>query len=1149
MSKLQDFHNISDITGNDKVLVVRKNDQGLAKISDLPIKSDIPQSLKDDMNAVLNKKFGTGKTYPPLGWPDDVNLLGELKIKTASDAIASFPDGANDVPIKEGIFYAEPIQDLNKQSAPYPAGCSKNLFDKDNANMVDGFINTEDFSTNVTAGEKTIYIPITGGTTYTISKGYTSQFAVATSDVIPTNGATFTNVYRQQAWPKVHSLTITAGPNDLYLWATIYTNMEVYTLNEILDSLQIEIGPSETSYAPYSNICPIYGHTSMNIIHTGKNLIKLSADKYADGQNSTATYTDSGATVTATGKYGRAGYTFAIKKGQTYTLSFNGLSTSDYNRIYLNSKVGWSGQFRNILISSVEETHYAVTFTATTDLLFIGLYVSGTTTEGAMTVSNVQLELSLTETTYESYNGETHKWTFPPFGKNLFDKDHANVVNGYIDTYAFNTGNANAKTIYIPIKGSTTYTVSKIAGQRFQIATAPAIPADSVAYTSMVSQSGRQSSLTITSGTNDTYLWAWVYLDGTDTGTLADMLASVQIEKSNQATAYEPYQSMFTGYVSALTGEVTVTHILKEYAVADMDNSDNYPGWKSAGVRALGLATNVYNSVLNVGDEFSVNTNGTTNDIVFLSKNKYGMTQTQWQTTYPDLIVQILIPLVTPITVTLESVSLQTKLGNNNFYCNTGDTKIDYRSNGDVITPEPPSLITKTVTENGTYLAEDDEADGYYSFTVNVPEPPEPPAPEPPALDSKTVTANGTYKAEDDELDGYSQVTVTVPGPDLGTKTITANGSYSASSDHLDGYSNVNVSVPSPTLGSKSVTQNGTYHASDDNVDGYNDITVNVGSPSLDVKNITANGIYMAQDDNLDGYSGVNVEVSGPTLIEKSVTANGTYEASDDEADGYSSVTVNVPTHGDLIKLMENNSISNRLDLIDDVVKTEATRIDGALFREKAIHRISLSTIIHVGSYAFYQATASGREISMINCVDIGEYAFKDYSRSDDPITTFNFPNLEAVGQYAFQRAKLQCVLDMPKLKTVYNNAFQEVYMSGLNVPLLETIGANAFGSSWVGFDVELPSIVSIGNNAFYNFGSENFTIGENCTSIGNTIFGGNGVTNLYVLATTPPTLAGEFRGGTSGVQHIYVPEDSVEDYKAASIWSNYASIIEGISN
>ena len=61
----------------------------------------IPASLKSDMNSVLNKKFGTvSQDYPPNGWPADVNLMGPLPEKTASGAIASFPDGADTVPVK-----------------------------------------------------------------------------------------------------------------------------------------------------------------------------------------------------------------------------------------------------------------------------------------------------------------------------------------------------------------------------------------------------------------------------------------------------------------------------------------------------------------------------------------------------------------------------------------------------------------------------------------------------------------------------------------------------------------------------------------------------------------------------------------------------------------------------------------------------------------------------------------------------------------------------------------------------------------------------------------------------------------------------------------------------------------------------------------
>lgn len=65
----------------------------------------IPGSLKTDMNTVLNKKFGTtAQDYPPADWPADVNLLGPLPVKTASGAIASFPDGADDVPLASASF-------------------------------------------------------------------------------------------------------------------------------------------------------------------------------------------------------------------------------------------------------------------------------------------------------------------------------------------------------------------------------------------------------------------------------------------------------------------------------------------------------------------------------------------------------------------------------------------------------------------------------------------------------------------------------------------------------------------------------------------------------------------------------------------------------------------------------------------------------------------------------------------------------------------------------------------------------------------------------------------------------------------------------------------------------------------------------------
>ena len=78
----------------------------------------MPAGLQSGMDAVLNKKFGTSTTYPPSGWPSDVNLLGPLPVKTASGAIASFSDGADDVPVKSCVVTFTPSGGGGTPSSP-----------------------------------------------------------------------------------------------------------------------------------------------------------------------------------------------------------------------------------------------------------------------------------------------------------------------------------------------------------------------------------------------------------------------------------------------------------------------------------------------------------------------------------------------------------------------------------------------------------------------------------------------------------------------------------------------------------------------------------------------------------------------------------------------------------------------------------------------------------------------------------------------------------------------------------------------------------------------------------------------------------------------------------------------------------------------
>lgn len=96
----------------------------------------------------------------------------------------------------------------------------------------------------------------------------------------------------------------------------------------------------------------------------------------------------------------------------------------------------------------------------------------------------------------------------------------------------------------------------------------------------------------------------------------------------------------------------------------------------------------------------------------------------------------------------------------------------------------------------------------------------------PPVVVSKTITENGTYTAGSG-VDGFSPVIVNVPQsvPLLEDKYINENGLYGPSEGY-DGIRSVNVDVPIPSIVPLTITENGTYESSGGS--GFNPITVNV---------------------------------------------------------------------------------------------------------------------------------------------------------------------------------------------------------------------------------------------------------------------------------------------------------------------------------
>ena len=137
--------------------------------------------------------------------------------------------------------------------------------------------------------------------------------------------------------------------------------------------------------------------------------------------------------------------------------------------------------------------------------------------------------------------------------------------------------------------------------------------------------------------------------------------------------------------------------------------------------------------------------------------------------------------------------------------------------------------------------------------------------------------------------------------------------------------------------------------------------------------------------------------------------------------------------------------------------------------------------------------------------------------------------NVSTIGNYAFYNCKALVNLTLPdKLKYINTHAFDGCNaLTDFTFPQgLTTIGAYAFNSCVKLNYVDLPaSLTGLYEGAF-----------KACT----------GLQSVTLHSTEPPTAGGSMFDNTNNCP-IYVPSDSVDAYKEASLWIDYASRIKPI--
>lgn len=337
-----------------------------------------------------------------------------------------------------------------------------------------------------------------------------------------------------------------------------------------------------------------------------------------------------------------------------------------------------------------------------------------------------------------------------------------------------------------------------------------------------------------------------------------------------------------------------------------------------------------------------------------------------------------------------------------------------------------------------------------------------------------------------------------------------------------DGFSEFTVkAIPDeyviPT-GSVTITENGEH-----NVAGKAVAKVSVPIPDGYIKpsgelEISENGVYDVRDKET-----ADVHVPDPVFINLNVTSNGTYEPPDG-IDGFNPVTVNVPIPDGYIKPSGSVEITDNgeYDVTDKEKVVVNVEQSGGGDAETTNSQWFADFIMDISPIEIYNDKADGT---------LGAYAFYENSA----VTKIELPKIEYLKERCFNGCENLKTLLLPSMVGYTYQYMASGCTSLVNVDVHDAsyISSYSFQSCTSLKKLDLHRVGTIGTNAF----------------VGATKF-----ETLIIRTDTVPTLGGtnaftntKIKSGGTG--YIYVKAALLDQFKAATNWSTFASQFRAIED